>query len=443
MTDKLPPNLLALFQPRPPLRYIPPQDTAPDERATRPSQLSGLAAFLPQRDEYRQTDEYEPTESWLQKRERKRLEKKERLEEMQKPEFDGYKPSEDPKIKGDAVKTLFVGRLSYDVKESDLEREFGRFGPIERIRIVKDESNPKPKKPHRGYAFIVYEREKDMRGNFLRAFPTFPLSSSPSATQMLPTKKPKDCESRIVELWSMSNVAGWSLAGDHEGLVEVLVDVDIPNKHLQDQHLERRRPDLETVSEEASVVVAGFVEASAATEEALATEVAFEVVAALATKIVEALADETEAATRAVHHHLMHPVDQAAEVGMGEASRTDEMATEATEVEQEATKIPSVVEIVGMIETVAIEIETEIVIETATDTAEADATTTTAREKGTMRTMGTMTRDRDGDTDFESVLRIGRCLLRLWTTVGWWVSFYHPCIQIIVSGPVMVFYTTW
>lgn len=171
MTDKLPPNLLALFQPRPPLRYIPPQDTAPDERATRPSQLSGIAAFLPQLDEYRQTDVYEPTESWLQKRDRKRLEKKQRLEEMQKPDFDGYKPNEDPKIKGDAVKTLFVGRLSYDVKESDLEREFGRFGPIERIRIVKDETTPKPKKPHRGYAFIVYEREKDMRGNFLRAFP--------------------------------------------------------------------------------------------------------------------------------------------------------------------------------------------------------------------------------------------------------------------------------
>lgn len=31
------------------------------------------------------------------------------------------------------------------------------------IRIVRDQ-NPNPKKPHRGYAFIVYEREKDMKG---------------------------------------------------------------------------------------------------------------------------------------------------------------------------------------------------------------------------------------------------------------------------------------
>ena len=166
MTDKLPPQLLALFQPRPPLRYIPPQDNGPEERATKVSELSGLAAFLPQLEEYKATDEYHPSESWLQQRDRKRLEQKQRQLDFQKPDFPEYKPSDDPKIKGDAAKTLFVGRLSYEVKESDLEREFGRFGPIERIRIVKDEANPKPKKPHRGYAFVVYEREKDMRGNY-------------------------------------------------------------------------------------------------------------------------------------------------------------------------------------------------------------------------------------------------------------------------------------
>ena len=84
-------------------------------------------------------------------------------------------------MRGDAFKTLFVARLSYETTEKDLEREFGRFGPIERIRIVVDtsaepngtaggsDSKPptkgkKKKKVHRGYAFIVYEREKDMKG---------------------------------------------------------------------------------------------------------------------------------------------------------------------------------------------------------------------------------------------------------------------------------------
>jgi U1 small nuclear ribonucleoprotein 70kDa len=165
MTDKLPPQLLALFQPRPPVRYIPPLDDSPEQKGTKSSQLSGLAAFLPVIDEYKENDDYHPTESWLQKRDRERAEKEQRAVEMQKDDFDGFKPDEDPKVKGDALKTLFVGRLSYDVKESDLEREFGRFGPIERIRVVKDELSGKAKKAHRGYAFIVYERERDMKGN--------------------------------------------------------------------------------------------------------------------------------------------------------------------------------------------------------------------------------------------------------------------------------------
>lgn len=88
------------------------------------------------------------------------------------------KPHEDPNIRGDAFKTLIVARLSYDATEQDLESEFGRFGPIERIRIVADthqDSKPNKKaKKHRGYAFVVYEREKDMRGKLT----TFPESQT-------------------------------------------------------------------------------------------------------------------------------------------------------------------------------------------------------------------------------------------------------------------------
>jgi U1 small nuclear ribonucleoprotein len=204
MTDKLPPNLLALFAPRPALRWVPPSDHAPEDRKT--ATVSGLAAFLPALEEYKKTDVYEPTESWLQKRDRLRLEKREMQERLLKegPDNCGLplfsrrrrrrreicryrlfiswlfmwmvanmilidKPNEDPNIRGDAFKTLVVARLSYDATEQDLEREFGRFGPIERIRIVTDthadEKPNKKKKKHRGYAFVVFEREKDMRGN--------------------------------------------------------------------------------------------------------------------------------------------------------------------------------------------------------------------------------------------------------------------------------------
>lgn len=44
-------------------------------------------------------------------------------------------PEKDPQARGDPYRTLFVARLSYDAKEADLEREFGRFGPIERVQL--------------------------------------------------------------------------------------------------------------------------------------------------------------------------------------------------------------------------------------------------------------------------------------------------------------------
>lgn len=162
MTDKLPPNLLALFAPRPPLRYIPPSDRAPDD--IKPSNIGGVAQFL---DELRKYDEevpYNATESWLQRKARLKEEKKlnierhltEGLKECMFPESLRLKslsipatnhvlltrfifshltdnPNNDPQVRGDAFKTLFVSRLSYDVTEADLEREFGRFGPIERV----------------------------------------------------------------------------------------------------------------------------------------------------------------------------------------------------------------------------------------------------------------------------------------------------------------------
>ncbi|KAH8599715.1 U1 small nuclear ribonucleoprotein of 70kDa MW N terminal-domain-containing protein, partial [Bisporella sp. PMI_857] len=160
------PNLLALFAPRPPLRWVPPSDHAPEERKT--ANIGGIGAFLPQLQEYKETDNYVPTESWLQRKDRVKQEKTEQLEKLLKDGPVSYKPQDDPNIRGDAFKTLIVARLSYEATEKDLEAEFGRFGPIERIRIVvdvkQDEKPNKKKKKHRGYAFVVYEREKDMRG---------------------------------------------------------------------------------------------------------------------------------------------------------------------------------------------------------------------------------------------------------------------------------------
>ncbi|KAL2815165.1 U1 small nuclear ribonucleoprotein of 70kDa MW N terminal-domain-containing protein [Aspergillus granulosus] len=165
MTDKLPPPLLALFQPRPPLRWVTPIDRAPED--IKKSKLTGIAQYLEEAKKNAEETEYNPKETWLQRKWRQKLEKKERLNMHLTEGLAAYDPNNDPQVRGDPFKTLFVSRLSYDVNESDLEREFGRFGPIERIRIVKDTVTPKgAKKPHRGYAFIVYEREKDMKAAY-------------------------------------------------------------------------------------------------------------------------------------------------------------------------------------------------------------------------------------------------------------------------------------
>ncbi|KAL8710052.1 MAG: hypothetical protein Q9220_005323 [cf. Caloplaca sp. 1 TL-2023] len=166
MTHKLPPNLLNLFSARPALRYLPPSDHAPEERQT--SHITGLAQFLPALEEYKEIP-YKPSESWFEKKIRVKAEKQERQERLAQDE---PAKEEDPQVRGDAFKTLFVSRLSYEANEKDLEREFGKYGAIERIRIVTnahqasgDESKAKKKKkkPHNGYAFVVYERERDMK----------------------------------------------------------------------------------------------------------------------------------------------------------------------------------------------------------------------------------------------------------------------------------------
>ena len=165
MTAQLPPNLLALFAPRPALRFLPPADYAPEERKT--ARITGVAAYLPQLNE--EFGDYKPTESWLEKKDRESIEKSKFQEWYMTEGFkEMYNPKEDKNIRGDAYKTLFISRLSYDTDTKDLEREFGRFGPIERVRIVvgsQEDHKKKRRGKSRGYAFIVFERERDMKGN--------------------------------------------------------------------------------------------------------------------------------------------------------------------------------------------------------------------------------------------------------------------------------------
>lgn len=83
---------------------------------------------------------------------------KEEIKTRNKPE--AFDPNEDPNASGDPYKTLFISKLSKEATEEDLRREFAMYGHIEKLRIVRDVRTGKSK----GYAFILYEREKDMKG---------------------------------------------------------------------------------------------------------------------------------------------------------------------------------------------------------------------------------------------------------------------------------------
>ncbi|KAK9471507.1 putative u1 small nuclear ribonucleoprotein [Dipodascopsis tothii] len=158
MTDKLPQALLALFAPRPPLRFLEPTDYPPDRRRTaRISGVAGLVELLNKPD-----PDYKPTETLGEQIVRHKEEKKKKHEARLKENIKLWDPASDPHVKGDPFHTLFIGRLAYDVTKQDLEREFSPFGIIERIRLVKDKKTNKP----RGYAFIVYSREKEMRAAY-------------------------------------------------------------------------------------------------------------------------------------------------------------------------------------------------------------------------------------------------------------------------------------
>merc|ERR1712032_495441 len=150
----LPAHILALFTPRPPPQHLPPQVDS------RPLKLTGCAEYVdvctsekpPKREVW---------ESPLERRERRHREKMEAHREEQKTAIEKYNPHKDGNVAGDPFKTLFVARISYDATEKKLRREFEVFGSIKRVRMVYDNKG----KP-RGYAFIEYEHERDLKNAY-------------------------------------------------------------------------------------------------------------------------------------------------------------------------------------------------------------------------------------------------------------------------------------
>eukprot|EP00276_Gloeochaete_wittrockiana_P005732 CAMPEP_0184661434 /NCGR_PEP_ID=MMETSP0308-20130426/38392_1 /TAXON_ID=38269 /ORGANISM="Gloeochaete witrockiana, Strain SAG 46.84" /LENGTH=258 /DNA_ID=CAMNT_0027102741 /DNA_START=112 /DNA_END=888 /DNA_ORIENTATION=+ len=152
----MPQSILKLFEPRPPLPYVPPV-----ERKRKLPEYNGVAQFLNQFEEQSSVDpaKLKKGETKIEKKARIAKERQEQTEERIAEELARWNPHQDAMVQGDPYKTLFVARLSYESTKHKLKREFEQYGPIKRIRVVEDSTNGEP----RGYAFIEFERERDMR----------------------------------------------------------------------------------------------------------------------------------------------------------------------------------------------------------------------------------------------------------------------------------------
>ncbi|KAK8518194.1 hypothetical protein V6N13_027671 [Hibiscus sabdariffa] len=76
-----------------------------------------------------------------------------------------YDPLGDPKIIGDPYRTIFVGRLSHLTTEHSLRKAMSKYGRVRNLRLVRHIVTG----ASRGYAFVEFESEREMRRAYLDA----------------------------------------------------------------------------------------------------------------------------------------------------------------------------------------------------------------------------------------------------------------------------------
>jgi len=188
------PSIRATFMPDPPLKSIPPpkrrrpkfypndengkshdhqnrkkKNTAEEETKKnismqRRAGLTGVAGFI-------KNFERKPTENLKKSSAIKAVRAKEREVKQTtilaplKEVYSKEQKDSNGEFRGmNCYNTLFVGRLAYEVTERKLLREFESYGPVKDVKLVTgkipdDDQNGKS----RGYAFVEYEREDDMK----------------------------------------------------------------------------------------------------------------------------------------------------------------------------------------------------------------------------------------------------------------------------------------
>lgn len=162
MTAFLPPNLLKLFEPRPPLEYVEP----PLHRELPPyTGIAGYVDLFEDPNEAKKDENYTPfetVETREQRIDRKKKVKEERAAKLVAKRKETWDPhNETDKHTSNPYKTLFVARMSYETTEDTLRDAYEPYGPIRRVVIVKT-----PEGQSRGYGFIEFEHERDMKAAY-------------------------------------------------------------------------------------------------------------------------------------------------------------------------------------------------------------------------------------------------------------------------------------
>lgn len=152
----LPPQIRATFMPHPPLPHVAPV------HKRRKHATTGVASYMA----HFEKEKPPPKRSEEQSHPNKKAhnEKDRQHQASLQPLVDAYR--EKQKESGgeydgmNCYNVLFVGRLAYEVTERKLLREMEAFGPVKDLRIIKDPNNDGKS---RGYAFVEYEHEDDMK----------------------------------------------------------------------------------------------------------------------------------------------------------------------------------------------------------------------------------------------------------------------------------------
>jgi U1 small nuclear ribonucleoprotein 70kDa len=156
----MPPDIRSTFMPNPPLERVPPVQ----QRRHRP--WTGVSQWMVH---FETTAPPErvllPTPKSLREK-RRQMKREQHLQKLQPMivQFRKEQKESGGEFKNmNCYNTLFVGRLAYEVTERKLLREMEAFGPIKDLHMIHRPDPSRSDHTSRGYAFVEYEHEEDMK----------------------------------------------------------------------------------------------------------------------------------------------------------------------------------------------------------------------------------------------------------------------------------------